>query len=768
MRRLIVCVGLVLTVIAVASPTYSQTPVTIWSQHFGSSLSDYGYSVATDAAGNVFVTGSFQGTADFGGGNLASAGNDDIFLAKYSPTGAHLWSKRFGSYNSDRGYSVATDASGNVFVTGIFDGTVDFGGGNLPTAGYGDIFVAKFDPSGTHLWSHGFGSASDNDSGYSVATDAAGNVFVTGYFAGTVDFGGGPLVSAGNYDIFLAKFSSTGTHLWSHRFGSTAADNGYSVATDAQGSVFLTGDFQGTVDFGGGNLVCAGNTDVVLAKYSASGTHVWSHRYGDIGLDHGYAVATDGSGNVFVTGNFYGTVDFGGGDLVSAGAVDIFLAKYDTNGTELWSQRLGGDSLDIGYCLATDILGDVVVAGSFYATANFGGGDLTSAGASDIFVAKYTAAGAHLWSQHAGSISTDDARGVAVDPSGDVFVTGEFFGTVDFGTGGLTAAGQWDAFLVKYVGATVRPRITTITDIGNDQGRKVNIRFERSAYDYAQSATPIWEYQAYRRDDPTPSTTLAGDPATLSTRQLLDSGWTQVGAVAAHATWSYGIDVPTVGDSTIALGQYYSHFFIRAATGTPATYFDSPPDSGYSVDNLAPGIPQNFVFNAGNLTWDKSTAGDFDYFTVYGANTDDFGVAVVVDYSVSPAMDVTASPYAYYYVTATDFSGNEGKPNSVNALSGVNGTPKSYVLSLSNYPNPFNPRTTVSYTLPSKGHVTISVYDASGARVATLFDGERNAGAYSVGWDGRAASGTPVSSGIYFARIEHSSGVRTRKMVLLK
>jgi len=164
----------------------------------------------------------------------------------------------------------------------------------------------------------------------------------------------------------------------------------------------------------------------------------------------------------------------------------------------------------------------------------------------------------------------------------------------------------------------------------------------------------------------------------------------------------------------------------------------------------------------------ESTAADFDYFTVYGANANDFGAATLVNYSVASTMDVNASPYAYYFVTATDFSGNEGKPATVNALSGVGETPRSYVLSLSNYPNPFNPRTTVKYTVPSRGHVTVSVYDASGARVATLFDGERPAGAYSMDWDGRADTGAIVSSGVYFTRIEHASGVRTKKMVLLK
>jgi hypothetical protein len=229
------------------------------------------------------------------------------------------------------------------------------------------------------------------------------------------------------------------------------------------------------------------------------------------------------------------------------------------------------------------------------------------------------------------------------------------------------------------------------------------------------------------------------------------------------------MDAATVGDSTITLGQYRSTFYVRAATDAPGTFYDSPPDSGYSVDNLAPGIPQNLIYSAGDLAWDESTAEDFDYFSVYGSSTNDFAAATLVNYSVSPGMDVTGAPYAYYFVTATDFSGNEGRPAKVNRQTGVGGTPEHYVLSLSNYPNPFNPETTVKYTLPSKGDVTVTIYDASGAKVATLVDHVlRNAGAYETRWNGRSASGSPVSSGVYFARIDHTGGAMTRKMVLLK
>jgi hypothetical protein len=226
---------------------------------------------------------------------------------------------------------------------------------------------------------------------------------------------------------------------------------------------------------------------------------------------------------------------------------------------------------------------------------------------------------------------------------------------------------------------------------------------------------------------------------------------------------------PTIGDSTIALGQYYSVFYIRAATAAPGMFFDSAPDMGYSLDNLAPGVPSGFLYSAGLLSWNKSLAADFDYFTVYGASTDDFGSATVVDYTITTDMDVTSAGYACYFVTATDFSGNEGKPAKINTLTGAGGTPTRFVLSVSNYPNPFNPSTTVSYTVPSRGPVTVAIYDARGALVATLVHNESHeAGAYRMEWSGRADNGSAVSSGVYFARIVMGDAVRSRKMVLLK
>ena len=749
-----------------ALPARAAAPAYLWSQRFGSTSTDIGHSVAADASGNLFVTGYFQGSVDFGGGVLISAGaTQDIFLAKYNSTGVHQWSQRFGSSGSDQGLAIAVDGSGNVYLTGRFDGTVNFGGGPLVSAGLTDIFVAAYNSAGAHQWSLRFGGA-NVDLGNDIDVDLSGNVIVTGQFNDAVDFGGGLLTSAGGSDIFVAAYNSAGVHQWSRRFGDTGTDTGNGVAVGSTGNAVITGQFNNAVDFGGGLLTSAGGSDIFVAAYNSAGVHQWSQRFGSTSSDAGNDIAVDPAGNAIVTGSFAGTVDFGGGPLVAV-ATDIFLAKYNSTGTHEWSRRFGGTSSDTGDDLAVDTYGSVYITGRFDSNVDFGGGPLVSAGASDIYVVKFNSAGTHQFSQRFGSTNPDLGRGITVDPTGSVTITGNFDGTVDFGGGGLVSSGT-DIFLASY--ARGEPVITSIADIGNDQGRKVKIRFFRSGHDAPVSQAPVTGYEAYRRDDAPPvSFALPQLPSGLSPAQLLDAGWTHVATVAAHGQTSYGIDAPTVGDSTVVLGQYRSVFFIRAATDVPTTFFDSSPDSGYSLDNLSPSVPTNFVYNTGTLTWDESPAADFDYFTVYGSNSDVFATAILVDYTVAPTLNVNAAPYTFYFVTATDFSGNEGKHALANALTGVGGSPKRYVLSVSNYPNPFNPGTTVSYTVPAKGRVTMAIYDARGARVTTLVDNEeRDAGPYRVDWNGRSDTGLAVSSGVYFARIEQAGAMRSKKMVLLK
>jgi hypothetical protein len=252
---------------------YSSTGAHVWSKRFGGAGYDQGTGVAVDGSGNVVVVGTFEGTIDLGGGAFASAGGRDMFAAKYSATGAHLWSKRFGGTGHEDVRGVAVDGSGDVFLTGQFLGTIDFGGPPLTSAGYDDIFLAKLSGvGGTHSWSRRMGSSSAPDAGYGVAVDGSGNVAITGYFAGSnADFGGGQIV-AQMYDIFVARYSSTGAYLSAGRCGDPAGqfDNQYANGIAfSGGNVFITGHFLGTLDFGAGGRATStpfGASDAYLAN----------------------------------------------------------------------------------------------------------------------------------------------------------------------------------------------------------------------------------------------------------------------------------------------------------------------------------------------------------------------------------------------------------------------------------------------------------------------------------------------------------------------
>jgi len=188
----------------------------------------------------------------------------------------------------------------------------------------------------------------------------------------------------------VAKFNPSGTHLWSKRLGSTTGDeSAYGVAMDGSGNVVVCGEATNAIDFGGGLLSALGSSDAFVAGYAAaSGTHLWSRRLGGSGNDYCYGVAVDATGNVAVAGSFEGTAAFGGTSLTAAGAGDAFAAKYTATGAPVWARQLGGTSSDVGQDVAFAPSGHPVTTGYFYGLGNFGGTTLTSAGLSDAFLAR--------------------------------------------------------------------------------------------------------------------------------------------------------------------------------------------------------------------------------------------------------------------------------------------------------------------------------------------------------------------------------------------
>jgi hypothetical protein len=376
---------------------YSPLGVCIWSKSFGNPSAVNVSNVAVDVNGDVIVTGAYGGPTDFGNGTLSPYwAYNDIFVAKYSGAdGRYLWAKQFGSsISDDYGYGVAVDKSGNVYVTGYFKGTVSFGGVTplTSTPGNMSVFVAKYSSSGAHLWSKSFNN-SYYAYGWKIAVDHTvnENIVLTGQFSGTIDFGGGPLTSPGTpLSTFVVKLSPSGGYIWAKSFGNSTSDTfGNSIAADSIGDVYVTGQFQNTLDLGGGHVVSSiGAGDIFLFKYlGTNGTCLWSKSFGGSTNDAGQGVAIDAndSDSVIATGYFNGTVDFGGGPLTSS-ADDIFVAKYSSSGAHRWSKRFGYALGQYGNAVATNGIGDLAVTGYFTGAVDFGGGPFTSNGSFDIFV----------------------------------------------------------------------------------------------------------------------------------------------------------------------------------------------------------------------------------------------------------------------------------------------------------------------------------------------------------------------------------------------
>jgi hypothetical protein len=424
------------------------TGSSLWAKRFGDAGVQSGAAVAMTPTGGMVVTGSLAGGADFGGGVITSAGASDVFVASYDAAGALVWAKRFGDVGAQAGFDVTVDAQGNVIVIGDLAGSIDFGGGAMASAGATDVFVAKLDGTGALVWAKRFGDAAAQ-SGRGVAVDTMGNVVITGSFAGKIDFGAGNLTSAGATDVFLAKLkSANGDLLWGKRFGDAVAQSGKSLAVDGMGSVVLTGDMAGKTDFGAGNLTSAGATDVFLASFDGAGNNAWAKRFGDAGAQTAGAVAADAGGAIVVTGNVAGKIDFGGGNLTSAGMTDVYVAKFTAAGMHLWSKRYGAAGAENGRDVAIDPFGGIALTGDFPGSVDFGGGALASAGASDVFALKLDTVGGHVWSRRYGDVAAQLGLGVAADATG-VALTGSLVGSMDFGGGALSSAGMTDIFLAK-------------------------------------------------------------------------------------------------------------------------------------------------------------------------------------------------------------------------------------------------------------------------------------------------------------------------------
>jgi hypothetical protein len=396
-----------------------------------------GWNMASDADGNVYLTGYYNGSITFGTDTLYNTGYYSVFLAKYNSHGDVIWAKTSVTSGTGIGVAngIATDVSGNIFITGNYENdSISFGTFNLANTGVASIFLVKYDSSGSVLWANGIGG---NAYGYGVATDATGNCYITGYYQDlTLTFGIHSIMNNGTQNIFIAKYDPNGIALWAKNAGGNGADIGYAIASDAVGTIYVTGSISSPIAHFGQDSINnpMGELNFFLAKYDSSGNVIWvKNSKGNLPATavKGYSVAIDPQENIFATGYFgyaHDTILFGIDTLAFSGNIDghnVFIVKYDSSGNAIWAKNGYG----IGYSVISDSLGNAYISGGIQHNDSLDIFDtvtlhIPSGSFEPMFIVKYNPAGHALYG-FAMDGGGDDNNALAKGPSGSVYVGGD-------------------------------------------------------------------------------------------------------------------------------------------------------------------------------------------------------------------------------------------------------------------------------------------------------------------------------------------------------
>lgn len=390
----------------------------IWVKSIGGPDHETTTDLVLGPEGHIYITGFFENTIDFDPGsstfNLTSNGIYDSFVLKLDNQGNFVWANAIGGVFSDYAFGITVDEQANIYTTGRFRDTVDFDPGSGVTMLYSpDItsaYVLKMDENGNFIWAKSVRgiqnlNANANSNGSSIDIDVYGNVIICGEFQYTVDFDPSAsthlATSTGAYDIFVLKLDNLGNFLWAKTFGGFVFEYSYDIISDKSGNVYVTGEFSASVDFDPDsnstfNITSNGSTDIFLEKLNPNGDFVWAKNIGGTLYEKGYSLAIDDSTNIYIVGDYSGTVDFdpnsGTVNFTSNGGTDFFIEKLDSNGNFIWVNSFGGSYNDRVRSVCLDNNGGIYISGTYEDTVDFDPGldtyNLISNGIGDAYILK--------------------------------------------------------------------------------------------------------------------------------------------------------------------------------------------------------------------------------------------------------------------------------------------------------------------------------------------------------------------------------------------
>jgi hypothetical protein len=404
-----------------------------------------------DAQSNTNIAGTFRGTMSAGGQSLTSNGFLDFFLAKLDRNGNFLWQKSFGSsVGSDLAVDVDGDASGNIYVTGMFSKNINLGNGVLLNADTSDddVFIAKFDATGTCLWAKmGIGNATDYGNEINLTPD--NKVLTIGFANRGITFDNTTFSNATNYGMFVSKHNSNGVLEWVKLFSATGEVSGRGISSDTNGNALITGTFKGTLTLGTTSLTAtSANGDVFVAKLDANGNTIWAKTFGQTGENYARGIDSDSEGNIYVSGVYATQITLGSISLASNGQKDIFLAKFDTSGNAIWAKTIGSTDNDEGCEIEVNTNGNIFLTGSYTSTITLNDENFVAKGLRDVFVAKMDKNGSFFWQKTMGSSQDDVNYAIGLNRTNENLVTvGTFAGTFTQGSQSLISLGSYDSYI---------------------------------------------------------------------------------------------------------------------------------------------------------------------------------------------------------------------------------------------------------------------------------------------------------------------------------
>lgn len=621
---------------------FAQLPSFAWAKKMGGSdINESGNSIALDAAGNVITVGYFQGTSDFDPGtgvlNLISNGSSDLFISKSDASGNLIWAKSLGGNLEDIAQAVTTDASGNVYLTGSFESTVDFDPGtgvfNLTAIANDDMFLLKLDASGNFVWAKRVA----NGYGRGIKIDPNGDVYTIGYYYGSVDFDPNAGVfnqtsTAGSADLFVLKLSSTGNFIWAKSIGAGGQDKGEAMTLDASGNVYATGVYNDIVDFDPGagvfNIGSIGAHAMFVLKLTSAGNFVWVKSTSGGNAD-GLSIAIDASNNIYTTGSFQFTVDFDPGlsvfNMTNIGSYyNIFISKLDASGNFVWAKRLGTIYWEAGRCVTTDATGNVYVTGEFRGTMDMDPGvgvyNLSSSlNDYDLFILKLDAGGNFIWAKSSGSASYIYGKSIVLNSLNEIYTTGSFGSTVDFdfgaGTFNLTANGS-DIFVHKmYQSPCINPTIPSVNSSASTicSGQSVTLSIDTGSLNSA--ATWKWYSGSCGGTIVGTGNSITVSPVSSTIYYVRGDG----GCITPGLCTSKTITVnpsPTVTATNVS-----------ACSGSPVTLLGNPAGGSFSVANPYVGASATYTYT---------------YTNAFGCST--ISLPATITINSLPSISVTAAP----------------------------------------------------------------------------------------------------------------------------